>query len=389
MQIRRWWGGAVCLLILDWFGSSWGVFDVFRVTTGFAAQYLLPQDPKNFTQENWNWVFNYAENSCAAKKQNEKIKAVQLLRTFQREDWGSAFKCLDKNTVTYQLLLRVLEPRLVNQHRLGMCGPATVIMIVAKTDPVAYTKCAVSLFEFGTGSLRLWQLKPDKLILDFDPSGFIPQADWLVLASARNQITDFLVNKSLADQYGRSSLRQRFDWLVNCGFQYGMHLPVNGPPAFHGCDSGHWFLSNRDHKTVLDNIRIANEACDWGGWVVNLRIEGDFISKHGKVVTPKGIPQLQSQPDDPGITRWVDMMNAQAFAPTGVDHSVWLKKCKLFPYGGDDCVDLVLYSWGYKWRLDTVPVKYLVNGWGGINLASDTNPNQKGVTQILALIDRM
>ena len=344
-------------------------------STGYAATFLLPHDPKSFTEGNWSWVFEFAKKSCSVKNQDEKIKAILELQKFVKEDWGgSAFKHLDKKTVAYELLLRVLEPRLVNQRGLALCGPATVVMIVAKTDPVAYVKCAVDLFVWGSGRLRLWQLNPDQRIKDFDPSGFMPHADWLVLASVRNQIGDFLINKSLPEQYGKTTIRGVYDWLVYCGFQYVMHLPVNHAPAFHGCDSGHWLLSNRDPKTLLGNFQIADDACGWGGWFVNLCFEGEYIAKHGTKIIPKSVPQLPSQAVDEGLARGVDYLSAQLHTTTESNHAVWLKKCKRYVIRDDPVVDLVLYSWGSKWQLNAVPVKNLVPCWEGINLASDTNP---------------
>jgi hypothetical protein len=108
------------------------------------------------------------------------------------------FPLLDIYQVVYELTLRVLDPKRIDQGAFGLCGPAALATLLAKTEPVTYIQLAVELLTTGRSHVRGFSLTPGEEIQRYRPSG-TPQADWLVLASLRSS-DQFGYNWFLANQ---------------------------------------------------------------------------------------------------------------------------------------------------------------------------------------------
>ena len=85
----------------------------------------------------------------------KRVKALATLKSFFVNDPDrniidkSNFTQLDPTRLYLQLVLRVLEPRLISQADFGICGPASIAILQAKVDPEAYVDFAINLLRDG------------------------------------------------------------------------------------------------------------------------------------------------------------------------------------------------------------------------------------------------
>jgi hypothetical protein len=151
--------------------------------------------------------------------------ALSLLADFLKKDQCNAFSHLRLQTLVYQLTLRVLAPRRVDQQNVGFCGPAALLVALWRQDPIGCARCAISLATQGSGSIGNLKFQPHAAIRQFNPAGHISEADWLLLGSLRNQTSfSLLAGGQVMPQgklarYGGTSLKHFFDWCVQAGWQ--------------------------------------------------------------------------------------------------------------------------------------------------------------------------
>jgi hypothetical protein len=96
-----------------------------------------------------------------------------------------AFSHIDRNTVCFQLALRVRRPKVIDQDQTTLCGPVALVVDVAKRDPVRYVQMALDLFETGRAHWGTNELAPG-IIIRKGYKNLTPQADYVVLASIRD-----------------------------------------------------------------------------------------------------------------------------------------------------------------------------------------------------------
>lgn len=134
------------------------------------------------------------------------------------------FTHLDPTKLYLQLVLRVLEPRLINQANFGLCGPATIAILQAKVDPVTYVNFAIDLLKNGRATIGKWDCEPSEMLRaysDVDGPNTICSADWLVLASLRNRFQPWTTTKGFGTDYWAL-----FEMLQKSGFtrSYGVQV---------------------------------------------------------------------------------------------------------------------------------------------------------------------
>jgi hypothetical protein len=146
-----------------------------------------------------------------------ETNALALLEQFGTRPGPIRFTRLQRGIVAMQLLARVLQPGLINQGAFGMCGPAAVAIDTARNNPLGYVTFAISLCENSNGNIGGRMITPVAGILTFDLGTAMPQADWVVLASVRDDNASLQGDFNRAT-YGGSSCDDVFEWLVRCGF---------------------------------------------------------------------------------------------------------------------------------------------------------------------------
>lgn len=156
--------------------------------------------------------------SAAMNLTAAETNALALLEQFGTRPGPIKFTRLQRGLVAMQLLARVLQPGLVNQGAFGMCGPAAVAIDTARNNPLGYVTFAISLCENSNGNIGGRMVTPVAGILNYDLGTAMPQADWVVLASLRDDNASLQGDFNRAT-YGGSTCDEVFDWLVRCGFQ--------------------------------------------------------------------------------------------------------------------------------------------------------------------------
>ena len=243
-----------------------------------------------------------------------------------------------------------------------MCGWVAIVTMIAKINPAAYVQCAIDLFSKGRAVLGQLVIEPNDLIKQHDPKGQVSQVDWLVLASVRNNIDDFSLLKKEPENFGATNMRELFYCLKGTGFRHVMFLPTlssfyDSGPLFHGCDRGHPLLKDKGSSYIGPdgNMMVAAEFCS-ARWLVCVDLDANIIDEYGKNTAqdagPRELPHRS-------VTR--------------AKHAVWLKQAKFYENSRGYFMDLVLCSWGAKYKFQGVPVQELTRGWGGILVASDVD----------------
>lgn len=153
------------------------------------------------------------------RDKRKQITAAQVEALHAAVDFGCAggaftkcFTSLRRAEVCLQVIARVLDPSLVKQGQTLLCGPASVIMSLARSKPREYVKLCAGLADVGQVQLDGTQVKARLDIRDYDGGDGLPAADWIPLASLIDQ-----PRSQLRESTG-SSAEGIFDWLKGFGF---------------------------------------------------------------------------------------------------------------------------------------------------------------------------
>jgi hypothetical protein len=154
-------------------------------------------------------------------------EAFSMVRLFASGLGRIEFTHLQRTRIAFQLIARILKPALINQGTFGMCGPASIAIDAATHDPDQYAAFAISLAEKGTGTIGHITATPVPSILNYplieSTISGMPQADWIVLASLRDDPTT-LQDSLQKDTYGGTTGSDIFNWMKKCGFQKVIHM---------------------------------------------------------------------------------------------------------------------------------------------------------------------
>lgn len=294
-----------------------------------------------------------------------KRDALGLLSTLlaQRGRVAHGFPMLDLDQVVYQLALRVLEPRQIDQGPYGLCGPAAFAVLLAKTDPVAYIRAAIELLTLGRTRIRGLDIRPNEGIRRHRPDR-TPHADWLVLASLRSS-DDALEDGMNTGEYGGTTYGVMVDWLKRAGYGvivggFAAHLTgtlktLSSLPLIKSLDAWsccEFYPQRPSFLNGIDLTRITDQA-------FNLFLADRFVKNHWKVFLLVSEKYTQTSGDRDPIEAALDPFrgmqgaNLDAMRPNLVaqlvggrmNHWVLAKEIHL---GGDGTVRITRYSWGKK-----------------------------------------
>jgi hypothetical protein len=114
------------------------------------------------------------------------------IQQFVQSNQASAWSYLDKTEVLTGMIARLSDPFQVKQGGQPFCGPAVVVFELIRKHPVRYVELCRGLFENGTFMGRQRPIVASSRLRHCKGDLRMPQVDWLVLATLRNQ-TNWLV----------------------------------------------------------------------------------------------------------------------------------------------------------------------------------------------------
>lgn len=355
-----------------------------RATTTQQFLFVLRNFPftGGSTIEAFHQFFDIAISVCDGGHAAQKRSALELLSGLlaQRGRILHGFPLLNLDNVLYQLVMRVLEPRLIDQGPYGLCGPAAFAVLLAKVDPVRYVRIAIELLVDGRSRINGMALRPNESIRRHRPDR-TPEADWLVLASVRSS-DDALVEGMSTGEYGGTTYNVMVDWLKRAG--YGVIVGAFAPyltgslktfstlPLIHSLDS--WFTcefhpSKPSFLNGIDLRRITDQP-------FNLFLADRFVRNHWKVFLLVSEKYTQTSGDqDPIEAALAPMRDIGAHNLEGMrknliaqmvggktNHWVLAKEIHL---GGDGSVRITRYSWGAKGTTAPISRELFYQIYGG------------------------
>lgn len=327
--------------------------------------------------------FEAAIVACDGGHAAAKRDAIRLLSgvVAQRGRVMHGFPRLDFDQVLYQLTLRVMEPRLVDQGGYGLCGPAAFAVLLAKTDPVAYVRAAVELLTLGRTRIRGLEVAPNEGIRLHCPAT-TPHADWLVLASIRSS-SDVISETMDSGKYGGTNYGQMVQWLKASGYgvvvgAYSAHLTgtlatISSLPVIRSLDAWACCEFHPQRPSFLNGIgltQLTNQQ-------INLFLADRFVRNHWKVLLLVSEKYTQTSGDTDPIERALEPMR-RIGAPqsslesmrrnligqmvgTETNHWILVKELHL----SDDMVRITRYSWGKKDTTAPIPRDLFYTIYGG------------------------
>jgi hypothetical protein len=144
-----------------------------------------------------------------------QMKALRAAATYGAKGGNAlCFTNLNRAQIALQLMARVIDPGKINQGSFNLCGPAAVIVSLAKDHPIRYVDTCAQLADQGQVIINQWTITPKPDVRNHQPAERNQQADWVLCASVRaddRAITEML--------YGSSGADQIFDFLCSCGYR--------------------------------------------------------------------------------------------------------------------------------------------------------------------------
>lgn len=365
-----------------------------RPTTPQAFVNAMKMYPFTGAARPKDWVdfLKRAEECCVGGHAVEKRNALaRILGIVQLGATSASFPRLKVPIVAFQLVARVLEPRVVEQAGYGLCGPATFAVHLAKTRPVEYVELAYHLLKSGKAKIGTLDIAPNELVRQHDPQQ-IPHADWLILASVRN--SDDKLGDDLS-HYGGTTFFAMVDWLKRAGYGtvvganaiklsstmdklgaallgavgYGM---VQAYPSMPACLAK---VTNLEEPRM--NLAIASALLN-NKWKVFLMITEKLASSLGNVDpidaavgATRQAYQLMNVPVPPQAIAQARTQAIANLAGTGTNHWVMAKKITLSP---NNKVSVVRYSYGTKDATAPIDLDVFLGIYGGFVAIHDLDP---------------
>lgn len=309
---------------------------------------------------------------------------------------------LNLTTVSYELVIRILEPRRVRQGGYGLCGPASFAVLLSKSRPEEYAKLAYGLLRYGRYEIDGLQIAPSQTVRFYNPGGNIPSADWLVLASVRN-CSDRL-DQDLG-RYGGTTLSDMFAWLRNAGYgtivaaqvgevsaleQVGLQLasllgyyaeayhPHKPEFLTHDLEQIGQLGFSTDIKEFTTNLVVAS-TCAENGWHVFLMITevlattiGDTDPIEARVGATTAAYTAMGQQPPAHVIATARAQAITALAGSATNHWVLVKRIDIDPV--TQKVRLTRYSYGTKATTAPLDIDVFKMIYGGFIAVTELEP---------------
>jgi hypothetical protein len=90
----------------------------------------------------------------------DRAAALDKILYYNRSPDRPDFPGIDPHVFAFQLALRIREPSLLNQAKVGICGENSLMIFFAKKTPSEFAEYAISLMRTGSGKFHGLMVKP-------------------------------------------------------------------------------------------------------------------------------------------------------------------------------------------------------------------------------------
>jgi hypothetical protein len=130
-----------------------------------------------------------------------------------------AFPNIARSDLMNTLRERIESPIAIDQKNTDLCGPASLMFLLASYKPNVYRQYVMELYEKGTAMLGSLRVTPGESCKNYNPNGKMDAADWVALAGLRDSENLFLDFDSVeASIAGRTAPFMIENWLHAAGF---------------------------------------------------------------------------------------------------------------------------------------------------------------------------
>jgi hypothetical protein len=91
---------------------------------------------------------------------NDRAAALDKLLNYNKNPGTPYFPGIDPHVFAFQLALRIREPSLLNQAKVGICGENSLMIFFAKKTPSQFAEYAISLMRTGSGKFHGLPVNP-------------------------------------------------------------------------------------------------------------------------------------------------------------------------------------------------------------------------------------
>jgi hypothetical protein len=128
-----------------------------------------------------------AEKGRAWGKFMSKESAIKLVNQFKTNAaLPNQWPRLSKNDFADGLIERIENPNRINQGNTPLCGPASLIRLLAQTNQDGYAQAGIDLFTKGSSRIGTLDLKPGNELKQALLPPRTESADWVMLGSLRD-----------------------------------------------------------------------------------------------------------------------------------------------------------------------------------------------------------
>jgi hypothetical protein len=135
---------------------------------------------------------------------------------------GGAFVNIRREAVAAGLHVRIDDPYKIDQKGASLCGPAALVVELAKDEPTTYAEYVVALYENGEAHLGRLHVRAGTDLKNYalPTDGTAPDpADWIALASLRDSTNWILDYQEVGNQVaGITTPGNMAQWVRDLGY---------------------------------------------------------------------------------------------------------------------------------------------------------------------------
>jgi hypothetical protein len=189
----------------------------------------------------------------------DRAAALEKILYYNKTPGGAYFPGIDPHVFAFQLALRIREPSLLNQAKVGICGENSLMIFFAKKTPSEFAEYAISLIRTGSGKFHGLMVKPPS-------TSFWGKSIWDI-NKEKLAAVDFVTLASLAPSlFGEieegTTPKQVCDLLSKAGFSNTQNK-VEASEAFPGSPDSIRNLKEAVAALKADKIVILSVQAEW------------------------------------------------------------------------------------------------------------------------------
>lgn len=145
--------------------------------------------------------------------------ALNAVAAFRSRAQPQAFTSISRARVADGLAYRVRAPSTIDQGSSSLCGPSSMLYILARSEPQRYVQFVTDLYENGTATLGTLTIAPSADLRAYDPGNAVHPADWIPAASIRDSENALFDYDEVSDEFAGITLPgDLVKWLRALGF---------------------------------------------------------------------------------------------------------------------------------------------------------------------------